>query len=320
MPITQEFTFPSSDGIHRVHAVEWLPGEGSPKAVVQLVHGISEYIERYDPFATFLTEHGYAVVGHDHLGHGHTASGREEYGFFAEQDGWKCVLRDTHTRRTLAGERYPGLPYFLMGHSMGSFVVRGYLIAYPGTVDAAILSGTGQESPFRVNAGRIISGLTSRLKGPRSQSNLINLLSLGAYNKQFAPNRTGADWVSRDNAVVDAYVHDPLCRFLPTAGMYHDMMLGLQFLVKPENLRRLDPDTPVYLFSGDQDPVGASGAGVRKVADMLRQYGVRDVTMKLYPGGRHEMLNEINRDEVFQDTLDWIEARYAALRPPVEAG
>lgn len=307
MAMVQDLTFPSSDGIHSVHGVWWTP-EGPPKAVVQLVHGISEYIERYDPFARFLVDHGYAVVGHDHLGHGHTARGPEEFGFFGQKDGWKYVLRDTRALRELAGEKYPDLPYFLMGHSMGSFVVRGYLIAYPGTVTAAILSGTGQEPPFRVGMGRLVSSLFSCLKGPQSHSILLAYLSMGAYNRQFAPNRTGADWISRDTAVVDAYVHDPLCRFLPTTGMFHDMMVGLQFLVKPDNLRRMCPDTPVYFFAGDRDPVGASGAGVNKVAALFRQYGVKDITVTLYPEGRHEMLNELNREQVFEDTLAWIEA------------
>ena len=320
MVTTQEFTYPSSDGLHQIHAVWWLPASGTPRAVVQLVHGISEYILRYDPFARFLAEQGFAVVGHDHLGHGGTAKGPEEYGFFAEQDGWKYVLRDARALRELAGERFGGLPYFLMGHSMGSFVARGYLIAYPGTVDGAILSGTGQEPPAAVALGRLLSALFSKTRGPKAHSNLLNALSVGAYNKQFAPNRTGADWISRDEAVVDAYVRDPLCRFLPTVGMFHDMMVGLQFLVKPEHLRRMSPDTPVYFFSGDKDPVGASGAGVRKVAGLFTQYGVRDVTVKLYPGGRHEMLNERNRDEVFQDTLGWLEAHCAAIQAPTGAG
>ena len=140
MATMREFTFPSSDGTHSVGAVWWLPDEGAPRAVVQLVHGISEYIGRYAPFARYLTDHGFAVVGHDHLGHGRTAKGREEYGWFAERDGWKYVLKDTHTLRQLAGEAYPGLPYFILGHSMGSFVTRGYLMFYPGTVDGAILS------------------------------------------------------------------------------------------------------------------------------------------------------------------------------------
>ena len=308
MATMREFTFPSSDGTHSVGAVWWLPDEGAPRAVVQLVHGISEYIGRYAPFARYLTDHGFAVVGHDHLGHGRTAKGREEYGWFAERDGWKYVLKDTHTLRQLAGEAYPGLPYFILGHSMGSFVTRGYQMFYPGTVDGAILSGTGQESAATVAAGRVLSALLCRLRGSRASSRLLNALSVGAYNRQFSPNRTGADWICTDEAVVDAYVQDPLCRFLPTVGMYHDMMVGLQLLVKPEHLRRMDPDTPVYFFAGDKDPVGASGAGVRKVANLFRQYGVRDVTVTLYPGGRHEMLNEPNKEQVFADTLAWLEA------------
>ena len=157
-------------------------------------------------------------------------------------------------------------------------------------------------------AGRVLSALLCRLRGSRASSRLLNALSVGAYNRQFSPNRTGADWICTDEAVVDAYVQDPLCRFLPTVGMYHDMMVGLQLLVKPEHLRRMDPDTPVYFFAGDKDPVGASGAGVRKVANLFRQYGVRDVTVTLYPGGRHEMLNEPNKEQVFADTLAWLEA------------
>ncbi|WP_130870347.1 alpha/beta hydrolase [Intestinimonas massiliensis (ex Afouda et al. 2020)] len=306
MVSSQVFTFSSSDGIHDVSAVRWLP-EGTPRGVVQLVHGISEYMGRYDPFARYLTQHGFAVVGHDHLGHGRTARDSTEYGWFADKDGWKYILEDTRTLRELAGQDWSGLPYFLMGHSMGSFVVRGYLMFWPGTVDGAILSGTGQESAPTVAAGRVLSSLFTRISGPRAHSRLLNTLSMGAYNKQFRPNRTGADWISRDTAVVDAYCADPLCRFLPTVSMFHDMMVGLQLLAKRENLQKMDRDTPVYFFSGDKDPVGASGKGVRKVAGWFREAGVKDVTVKLYPEGRHEMLNETNRDQVFQDVLDWLE-------------
>jgi alpha-beta hydrolase superfamily lysophospholipase len=321
MAIQREFTYLSSDSTHRVHAQWWLPEPpAQPKAVVQLVHGISEYIGRYAPFARFLTENGWAVVGHDHLGHGHTASSPAEYGWFGEHQAWRYVLRDTRALRLLAGKEYPGIPYFLMGHSMGSFVVRGYLMAYPGTVDGAILSGTGQESAPTVAAGRLLSALACKNHGTRSHSKLLDNLSVGRYNHQFAPNRTSADWISRDEAVVDAYLADPLCQFLPTAGMYHDMMCALQYLVQPENLRRLHPDTPIYLFSGDQDPVGASGAGVKKVAALFRRAGVQDITLKLYPGGRHEMLNEINREEVFQDTLAWLETHLAKIQVPAGAG
>lgn len=311
MVTTQEFTFPSSDGVHSVSALWWRP-EGRPRGVVQLVHGISEYIGRYAPFARFLAEQGFAVVGHDHLGHGRTAKDPSEYGWFGDRDGWKYVVKDVCALRQLAGEAYPGLPYFLMGHSMGSFVVRGYLIFWPGTVDGAILSGTGQEPPLTVAAGRTLSGLFARISGPRAHSKLLDTLSMGAYNKQFKPNRTGADWISRDTAVVDAYCADPMCRFLPTVSMFHDMMVGLQLLAKRENLQKMDPDTPVYFFAGDKDPVGSSGKGVRKVAGWFRDVGVKDVTVTLYPEGRHEMLNELNKDQVFQDVLDWLEKHMPA--------
>lgn len=300
------FTFPSSDGLHSVSAVWWRP-QGTPRGVVQLVHGISEYMGRYDSFARFLTGQGFAVVGHDHLGHGKTARDASEYGWFGDKDGWKYVLEDTHNLFLQASETYPGLPYFLMGHSMGSFVVRGYLIFWPGTVNGAILSGTGQEPPLTVAAGRLLSALFTRVSGPRAHSKLLNTLSMGAYNKQFKPNRTGADWISRDTAVVDTYCADPLCQFLPTVSMFHDMMVGLQLLARRDNLRRMAPDTPVLFFSGDRDPVGASGKGVKKVAGWFREAGVKDITLKLYPEGRHEMLNELNRDQVYQDILEWLE-------------
>ena len=315
MGSSQVFTFSSSDGIHTVSAVRWLP-EGPPRGVVQLVHGISEHMGRYDGFARFLAEHGFAVTGHDHLGHGRTAANPSEYGWFGEKDGWKYVVKDVRALRERTGAEFPGLPYFLMGHSMGSFVVRGYLMFWPGTVDGAILSGTGQEPPLTVAAGRVLSALLSKVTSTKAHSPLLDGLSVGRYNKQFKPLRTSADWISRDEAVVDAYRADPLCRFLPTVGMYHDMMVGLQLLARPENLRRMDPDTPVLFFSGDRDPVGANGAGVKKVAGWFKDAGVKDLTVTLYPGGRHEMLNEINRAQVYADVLGWIERHLPAESAP----
>ena len=303
----REFTFPSSDGLHQVHAMEWLPAGREPKAVVQLVHGMSEYIARYDPFARFLAGQGYAVVGHDHLGHGKTAAGPEEYGFLAEENGWRFLLLDTRTLRVETGERFPHIPYFLMGHSMGSFVARGYLIEYSGSVDGCILSGTGQEPPGVVSLGNLAAGILGKLKGKHAHSSFLNKLAVGAYNARFKPNRTSADWICGDEAVVDAYLADPLCNFRPTIGMYGDIFRGLEFLSTPSNLRKMDSFVPVYLFSGDRDPVGEMGDGVKQVYSILRYNGVREVTLKLYPGGRHEMLNEANKAEVYADVLAWLE-------------
>ena len=295
----KEFTVPSSDGVHQVHAVLWVPGE-APKAVVQLVHGICEYALRYDPFARFLAENGFAVVGHDHLGHGLTAKGAEEYGYFT---GWWDLVYDVRSVQLKVKESYPELPWFLLGHSMGSFVARTFLIDYPGEVDGCILSGTGQESALTVAAGKLLTGLGD----PHKVNKLFYDLSIGAYNRKFAPARTGADWICRDEKVVDAYLADPLCNFPTKAGMNHAMMSGLQYVARKKNLTKMDKDTPVYFFAGDADPVGAMGKGVQKVAGWFRDAGIKDVTVKLYPGGRHEMLNEINKEEVFADTLAWLE-------------
>ncbi len=302
----REFTYPSADGVHQVHAVEWLPG-GAPKAVVQLVHGVSEHIRRYDGFARFLAENGYAVVGNDHLGHGKTSADPQEYGFLGESGGWRNVADDMRSLRLSVGGRFPGIPYFLMGHSMGSFLVRLYLIDWPGTVAGAILSGTGQETPWLVSFGKWLAGVERVRLGPRGHSPLIDRLSFGSYNKRIVPARTRADWISRDTAVVDAYVADPLCSFYPTVTMFRHMMEGLQYIAAGENLRKMDPSTPVYLFSGEQDPVGSYGAGARKVCALFRNAGCKDLTLKLYPEGRHEMLNEINRNEVYADVLGWLE-------------
>ena len=303
---TLEFSYPSSDGIHACHAMEWVP-EGAPRGVIQLVHGVAEYVGRYDPLARFLASRGYVVCGEDHLGHGLTAGGK--FGYFGPKNGWDLVVRDIRTLRELTGEKYPGLPYVMLGHSMGSFLTRTYLIRWPGTVSAAVLSGTGQEPASAVASGKALAGFLCRTRGPDYVSRLVNDLSLGAYNRAFKPNRTGADWISRDKAVVDAYLADPMCTFTPTVGMFRDMTGGLQFIAGKNNLAKMNPDTPVYFLSGDRDPVGSMGAGVRRVADMFRRAGCRDVTLKLYPDGRHEMFNEINRQEVFDDLLAWIESR-----------
>ena len=303
----RDFTFPSSDGRHVCHAALWQPEGEGPRGVVQIVHGVAEHMGRYDRFARFLAEHGWAVCGEDHLGHGKTGAQDGSFGYFGPRGGWDLVTRDVRQLRLLMGERFPGVPYFLLGHSMGSFLTRTYLCRYPGTVDGAILSGTGQENALLVGAGKLLAGLIARLKGPEARSALVNALSLGAYNKKFRPNRTSADWISRDEREVDAYLRDPYCTFMPTVGMFRDMLGGLQYIASPSALARMDPETPVYLFSGDRDPVGACGKGVRKVYGYFKARGTRDLTMKLYPGGRHEMLNERNRDEVYGDVLSWLD-------------
>lgn len=307
MAVEKEFYFPSSDGIHQCYAHLWLP-DGPPRAVVQIAHGIAEYVNRYDAFARFLTAHGFAVCGNDHLGHGKTGATDSIFGYFGKYDGWTLVTADVRLLRQQMGEQFPGIPYILLGHSMGSFLVRTYLCRYPGTVDGAILSGTGQEPTPKVLPGKALCSLFCRLKGADGHSQFVYNLSLGAYNKQFEPGRTLVDWISRDNEVVDRYVQDPCCSFQPTVGLMRDMMEGLLYIVSRRALSQMDPSTPIYFFSGEEDPVGQNGVGVRRVFNLFRKAGCSDVTMKLYPGGRHEMLNETNKDEVYADVLAWLGA------------
>lgn len=301
-----EFTFPSTDGVHNCWSYQWLPDDGPPRAVVQIVHGVAEHVGRYADLACFLAGHGFAVCGEDHLGHGKTVTDGK-YGWFGEKDGWFTVTDDVHRLREKMGERFPEIPYFLLGHSMGSFLTRTYLCRYPGTISGAILSGTGQEKAALISSGKALAAFIGKIKGTDYPSALVDSLSLGAYNKQFKPNRTTSDWISRDEAQVDKYLQDPYCGFTPTVGMYRDMLGGLQYISSEAALSRMDPNTPVYLYSGDQDPVGSNGEGVKKVYGFFQSHGTKDLTIKLYPGGRHEMHNEINKDEVYGDLLSWLE-------------
>ena len=220
MPEVQEFRYPSARAGHTIYAQELRP-DAPPRAVIQIVHGVAEHMGRYEEVSRFLAAHGFLVCGEDHLGHGKTV---EDGGFFAPKGGWDLVVRDVRRLRELEGEKYPSLPYFLLGHSMGSFLTRTYLIQYPGTLDGVILSGTGQEPAPLVALGRALASLECRRLGSQGVSPLVDALSLGAYNRRFRPNRTGADWISSDPAAVDAYLADPLCRPKPTVSMFRDMM------------------------------------------------------------------------------------------------
>ena len=300
MPERRELMLPSPDGGRRVHAVLWLP-DGPPRGMVQLVHGLSEHILRYEPTALFLCAHGFAVCGHDHPGHGGSES--DAPGFFAQHDGWELALQLVHAlREHLAGD-WPA--WYLLGHSMGSFLVRACLIRWPGELTGALLSGTAQKPKAVLQLGRSLSGLLCAAD-PTRQSAVLRRLSMAVCNRKIHPHRTPLDWISRNPASVDAACADPLCRdFFPSAGLLRDMLDGMRYISRAENLARMDPSTPVYFFSGDRDPVGDYGRGVTRAAALFHES--RDVTVRLYPGGRHEMLMETNADEVRADLLAWLE-------------
>lgn len=300
---TSAIKFDSANGQNCVAAYYYDDGSNKPRAVVQISHGMCEYIERYKEFAAFLVEHGFAVCGNDHLGHGGTSAGGTD-GFFAEKNGWQFVLEDIHTMNRLAAERYPGCPIFLLGHSMGSFFARLYAATYPETIHALVLSGTGGPNPF-AGVGVFLTDLLSRWKGPKHRSQWINRLAFGSYLSKIPNPATPYDWITRDAEIVKAYAADPKCTFVFTVSAFHDLMQTLKKVSTAEWAQKIPKAMPVALFSGDKDPVGDYGKGVVKVYEMLCNAGVQDVTLKLYEDGRHEMLNEINRQEVYRDILNW---------------
>ena len=308
MPTFKDFYFNSSTGKNRIHTRMCIP-DGDVRAVVQIVHGIAEHIARYDDFMRFLASNGFVAVGTDHLGHGKSIEKEDQLGFLADKDGWTYIVNDEEILRRAMKENYPNVPQIVFGHSMGSFVTRTHLIRFPGGFDAAIISGTGNQSPALVLGGLAMGNLVVALKGPHHYSNLLNNMAFGSYNKIYGTARTESDWLSRDEAQVDKYIADPLCGFIPSCSLFRDMMTGIKFITTQKNLEKMNKDTPVYFMSGDMDPVGECGKGVKLAYENFKKAGMKDVSIKLYKDGRHEMLNELNKDEVYADILAWINSK-----------
>lgn len=308
MPTFKDFYFNSSTGKNKIHARMCVP-DAEPRAIVQIIHGIAEYIDRYDEFMSFLADNGIIAVGTDHLGHGKSIESEEQTGFFAYDNGWDYAVRDEEVLRLAMHENYPELPIIVFGHSMGSFMTRTLLIRYPDAFNAAIISGTGNQGAALVNGGLFMGNLVTGLKGAHHYSKFLNNLAFGSYNKIYENPKTEYDWLSRDEANVQKYIDDPLCGFIPSCSLFRDMMTGVKFITNKKNLTAMNKDMPVYFMSGNMDPVGECGKGVQKAYSNFLEAGMKDVSIKLYPGGRHEMLNEINKDEVYTDILAWLDSK-----------
>lgn len=301
----REFYIPSSDGKARLRCMEWRP-DGEVRAVVQLAHGMMEHVERYRAFAVFLAEQGICVYGHDHLGHGKTASEEDDFGFFGEKDGPVCLIKDMRRLTRYGKKKYPGKKLFLLGHSMGSFFARRYLTVYEDGPDGVILLGTGAPPMGEVFFGYLLASLVCKSKGKRYRSQMLYNLSLGNYNRKFAPVSSPYDWLTRDKERAAAFGADPLCQFIFTAGAYRDFFSVILRTEWAEIHGAVRTNLPVLLLSGSKDPVGGQTRGVRRVYERLDQVGAEDLTLGFYEDARHEVLNETNREEVFGDILEWL--------------
>jgi len=303
------FRFEGRDGLG-IHTFRWLPGsegegEVEIKACLQIAHGMSEHALRYRGLAEALTGAGYAVYANDHRGHGRSVSKGQPLGHMGERDTWNAAVADVYALGLRILEEAPGKPLILLGHSMGSFLLQQLLFERPDHAIAAILSGSNGKPPPIAQVGRGIARAERLRLGKAGKSPLLQKMSFGEFNKSFEPARTEYDWLSRDPDVVDAYIADPLCGVPISTQSWVDLLDALAPLGQLENQRRIPAHTPLFLFSGERDPVGDFGRGVRRLRDAYRAAGLDDLTLRLYPEGRHEMLNEINREEVFADLLEF---------------
>lgn len=306
--IKETFNFTSSDGID-IFVYKWMPKDNKVKGIVQIAHGMAETAKRYEPFAQILTRNGYVVYANDHRGHGKTAGKIENLGYLGDEDGFDLLVGDLHDLSGIIKDEYPSIPLFLFGHSMGSFAAQRYIMLYNKALRGLILSGSNGKQGILLNVGCMVAKRELKKHGRRRQSMKLHNLVFGNYNKRFKPNRTDFDWLSRDDDAVDQYIDDPFCGRVFTTGFFYDFFKGLLAIENKKNVPLIPKDIPIFIFSGDQDPVGKFGKGVMDLYHRYKNHGVHDIEYKLYKDGRHEMLKEMNRDEVFDDILRWLDAR-----------
>lgn len=304
MAIKKEYTFSSSSGLSDIHALSYAPDNGDVKAIIQISHGMAEHKERYEDFAGFLTSKGFAVFINDHLGHGQSVADESELGYFGEKDGFRDIVSDLKSLTDIAKAEYPDVPFFIFGHSMGSFLARSYCEKYSAHIDGAIFCGTSGTNPG-AGIGAMLSSFIAKKKGSHYRSEFIDTLAFGNYNKRFE-GRTKYDWLTRDETVVDKYIDDPLCGFLFTAAGYRDLFTLLKSVSVKAWYDSLPYSLPILLISGALDPVGDYSKGVAQVYKDLKDTGHKDVTLKLYDNSRHEILNEISKEVVYADVADWV--------------
>ena len=301
----KEISFTSSDSVNTVAAYMFIP-DGDVRAVVQISHGMIDYIGRYKELCEYLADRGIAVAGNDHLGHGRTAAIPEDLGYFAERDGYKYVIQDLNKMNALIREQIPGVPVVMLGHSMGSFMARLYAVKYPSTLDGIIIHGTGGANPL-LAPGKLIAKLIRLFRGSRHRSKLITSLAFGSYNSRFPKEEGENAWLTRDVDRVSTRGTDPFTNYKFTVSAYIDLFTALGESNCKEWYFRYPKDLPTLVISGDADPVGDYGRGVESVYNELAAVGVKDVELKLYEGARHELFNEFNREEVYDFLIAWVE-------------
>lgn len=303
--IRKEYSVPSKSGVANVFARCWMPSDGA-KAIFQIAHGMAEHGERYEEFAAYLCRKGFAVLVDDHVGHGKSVNSDDDLGYFGESGGWDAFVEDERSLTELIKAELPALPIIFFGHSMGSFIAREYIRRYgkDERIKAAIFCGTSGKNPAS-SIAITLAGAIAKAKGSRYRSKFIDKIAFGAYNKRIPDAKTSFDWLSTDSAIVDKYIADKYCGFLFTAVGYRDLFTILDRVSGKDWYDGIDKNIPILVTSGEEDPVGLYGKGIKQVYDDLKLSGKNDVTMKLYGKMRHEILNEKDRVRVYEDIAAW---------------
>ena len=306
------FTFKGEEGLD-IYTYKWEDENiKKPKAVIQIAHGMAETAQRYETFAKVPTKNGYIVYINDHRGHGKTAKIIENVGHLAEKEGFRCLVEDMYTLTNIIKKENEDLPIYLFGHSMGSFASQRYIMDYSNNLSGLILCGSNGKQGIILNLAHLIINREIKKYGRRSKSNKINNLIFGGEIIR-RNEKTKFDWLSRDKEQVEKYINDPFCGVVCSCGFFYDLVQGLKEIEDKENLKKVPLDIPIYIISGDKDPIGKNGKGVLRLRDRYIKLGVKDVTCKLYKDGRHELLNEINREEVFEDIICWLNNKIEIL-------
>lgn len=308
--IKRKIFYKSKDEITNINAIKWIP-DGNIKAVLQISHGMKEFIERYDEFAIFMAHKGYLVTGNDHLGHGDSITTKKKWGYFCKDAGSDVLIEDLHELRNIIQKEYKDAPYFMLGHSMGSFILRKYITKYGQGLSGVIIMGTGIMPNIVLRFGKCLAKFMSLFKGWYYRSEFLNEISMGNYDEKFKDPRKKGRWMTKEVDILDSYNHDPRCNYIFTLNGYYNLFDLIYYNNQHQNLKLIPKTLPVFIMSGEQDPVGNMGKNIKELYKQYKQLGIEDVTWKLYEDDRHEILNETDRINVFNDIQNWIAVRLA---------